>query len=106
MCAGQWLGQITLHVYAVCVCVCVCACEWCVLSFLQHEGAVKYYLRSAGLCLCPDRCAEERKGDKEVKSMASEGWLATSNCICTISDKVPLCVMVLGDSFSGLLNRE
>lgn len=69
MCAGQWLGQITLHMSMLCVCVYVCGCGWCVLSFLQHQGAVKYYLRSAGLCLCPDRSAEERKGIKEVNGI-------------------------------------
>lgn len=26
--------------------------------------------------LCPDHCAEEWEDEKEVKSMASEGWLA------------------------------
>lgn len=65
------------------VCVCVCAhvlytvyvCV-CVLSVLQHRGAVEYQWRSLGLCLCPDHCAEEWKDEKEVKSMASEGWLA------------------------------
>lgn len=62
--------HLLLEPLSVCVCVCVRVCV-CVLSFLQHRGAVKYYLRSAGLCWCPDRCAEERKGDKEVKSMAS-----------------------------------
>ena len=65
---------------SVCVCVCVSTCVCCVctcaLSVLQHRGAVEYQWRSLGLCLRPDHCAEEWKGEKEVESMASEGWLA------------------------------
>ena len=89
-CAGRWLGHtrvdcvcvrvLTLHrcVHALRVCVCVLYIYMCVcvLSVLQHRGAVEYWWRSLGLCLCPDHCAEEWKGEKEVKSMASEGWLA------------------------------
>ena len=56
--------------------LCACAVNVCVLSVLQHRGAVEYQRRSLGLCLRPDHCAEEWKGQKEVKSMASEGWLA------------------------------
>lgn len=45
----------------------------------------------------PVHGAERWKGAEEVKSMASEGWLAgwlaTANCICTVSDIVPLCVV-------------
>lgn len=69
----------------------------CVLSVLQHPGAVGYQWRSLGLCLRPVHGAERWKGAEEVKSMASEGWLAgwlaTANCICTVSDIVPLCVV-------------
>lgn len=87
-CAGQWLGQtrfacvcvwvLTLHrcVHALHVFVCVLYISVCVLSVMQHPGAVEYQWRSLGLCLCPDHCAEEWRGKKEVKSMASEGWLA------------------------------
>lgn len=45
----------------------------CVLSDLQHRGAVEYQWRLLGLCLHPNHCAEEWKGLKEVKPMASEG---------------------------------
>lgn len=94
----------------VCVCVCICTVYVCVLSVLQHRGAVEYQWRSLGLCLRPNHCAEEWKGEKEVESMASEGWLAvwlaTANCICTISDKVPLCVMVLGGCSRGLPTKS
>lgn len=64
--------DVSMHcVCTVFVFVCVC-----VLSVLQHRGAVEYYWRSFGLCLCPHHCAEEWKGEKEVKSMASEGGRA------------------------------
>lgn len=85
-CAGQWLGQtrvdyvcvrvLILHRCVHALRVCACTVYVCVLSVLQHQGAVEYQWRSLGLCMCPDHCAEEWKGEKEVKSMASEGWLA------------------------------
>lgn len=87
-CAGQWLGQTRVDYVCVyecshctdvsmrCVCWCVCCINLCVLSVLQHPGAVEYQWRSLGLCLWPDHCAEEWKDKEEVKSMASEDWLA------------------------------
>lgn len=49
------------------------------------------------------RSGRAEEEEEEEESMASEGWLATANCICTISDKVPfVCVMLLG----GTTNQE
>lgn len=97
VCVLTLYGRVFVCVYCVCVCaVCLAASRGCGIS-VEVVGVV---------FLCPDHCAEEWEDEKEVKSMASEGWLATANCICTISDKVPLCVVVLGSNSWGLPTKS
>lgn len=88
--------------------VCVCTVYVCVLSVLQHRGAVEYQWRSLGLCFyvltTVLRSGRTRKRSSQWHLRA--GWLATANCICTISDKVPLCVVVLGSNSWGLPTKS
>lgn len=88
-CAGRWLGQtkgrgwwwcLTVFVYSrcmdarSCVCVyCVCVCAVCLAASRGCGISVEVV---GVVFLCPDHCAEEWEDEKEVKSMASEGWLA------------------------------
>lgn len=91
-CAGRWLGQTgggvgvgvdcvcvlalhrRVHALRVCVCVyCICMCAVCLAASrgcgISVEVVGVVFLR-------PDHFAEEWKDEKEVKSMAFEGWLA------------------------------
>lgn len=88
-CAGQWLGQtrvdyvcvrvLTLHrcVHALRVSVCVrvlymrVCCLSCSIEGLWNISGGRWG------CVCvPTTVLRSGRGEKEVKSMASEGWLA------------------------------
>lgn len=114
-----WGWGLTVFVYSRCIdvsmhCVFVCACTVyvCVLSVLQHRGAVEYQWRSLGLCfyvlttLLRSGRTRRRSSQWHLRVGWLAGWLATANCICTISDKVPLCVVVLGSSSWGLPTKS
>lgn len=67
VCVLTLYERVFVCVYCVCVCaVCLAASRGCEIS-VEVVGVV---------FLCPDHCAEEWEDEKEVKSMASEGWLA------------------------------
>ncbi len=123
-CAGQWLGQtrvdyvcvrvLTLHrcVHALRVFVCVCACVYCIcvcaVCLAASRGCgilvevVGVVFVSRPLCWG----VEGREGGQVNGIWGLAGWLATANCICTINDKVPLCVMVLGGGSWGLPTKS
>lgn len=89
------------HVHALCVCVCLCLCAVCFAAsrgcgILLEVGWVVFV--SWPLCWG----AEGQQGGQVNGIWGLAGGLETANCISTISDKVPLCVIVLDGGSWGL----
>lgn len=91
--------NVSMHCMCLCVsCIyilCVC-CLSCSIQGLWNISGGRWGCVCVPTTVLRSGRARRRSSQWHLRAGWLAGWLATANCICTINDKVPLCVMVLG----------